>query len=109
MSKEGSAGAPLPGLGRQRISPLGGSALHAVKSVGAHYKYNCHNCDNCLNPPEDGRHARRTQVAQHHHPIEQSGVTVRLGLRCEASCAAKPPTRSPDTAHTALSTFCIGR
>ncbi len=110
ISKEGSAGGPFSaGPPQGELAPSGGSALHAVKSVGAHYKYNCHNCDNCLNPPEvwDGTDAARKLLSTIYRIQQSSGMSFGAGHVMDI-VRGKTTDKVTQYGHTALSTFGIG-
>ncbi len=95
-----AAGPPQGGL-----TPLGGSALHEVKSVGA----TCGNCDNCLNPPAlwDGTDAARKLLSTIYRIQQSSGMSFGAGHVMDI-VRGKATDKVAQHGHTALSTYGLG-
>jgi len=84
---------------------LGGSAVHEVTSVGA----NCHNCDNCLNPPAlwDATEAARKMLSCIYRVQQASGISFGAGHIMDI-LRGKTTDKMAQYGHDKLSTFGIG-
>ena len=89
------------------LAPSGGSAAHAVASVGA--RYNCRNCDNCLNPPDiwDGTDAARKLLSTIYRVQQTSGMHFGAGHLMDI-VRGKVTQKLTQHDHAKLSTFGIG-
>ena len=88
--------------------PAGGSETHAVGSLGA-IRYNCKNCDNCLNPPDiwDGTDAARKLLSTIYRVQQTSGMHFGAGHLMDI-VRGKVTDKVTQHDHTSLSTFSIG-
>jgi len=95
-----AAGPPQGGL-----APSGGSAPHAVGSVGA----TCMNCDNCINPPDvwDGTDAARKLLSTIYRIQQSSGMSFGAGQVMDI-VRGKTTEKVTQHGHAALSTFGVG-
>ena len=101
-SEQFAAGSP-----EAEFTPSGGSATHAVASMGA--RYNCKNCDNCLNPPDiwDGTDAARKLLSTIYRVQQTSGMHFGAGHLMDI-VRGKVTEKITQHHHTTLSTFGIG-
>ncbi len=102
------AGGQFPaGPPQGELTPSGGSEPHAVGSVGV--KYNCNNCDNCLNPPDiwDGTDAARKLLSTIYRVQQTSGMHFGAGHLMDV-VRGKVTEKVTQHDHTTLSTFGIG-
>jgi ATP-dependent DNA helicase RecQ len=99
-ASERSDGPPLASS-----APSGGSALHAVKSVGA----SCGNCDNCLSPPAvwDATDAARKMLSCIYRVQQASGISFGAGHLMDI-LRGKTSEKMTQYSHEKLSTFGIG-
>ncbi len=89
------------------LAPSGSSAAHAVASVGA--RYNCKNCDNCLQPPDiwDGTDAARKLLSTIYRVQQTSGMHFGTGHLMDI-VRGKVTEKVTQYGHASLSTFGIG-
>ena len=89
------------------LTPSGGRELHEVKSAGA--RYNCKNCDNCLNPPDiwDGTDAARKLLSTIYRVQQTNGMHFGAGHLMDI-VRGKTTEKVTQHAHASLSTFGIG-
>ncbi len=94
-------------LGGSEHGPLGGQAGHEIPTVGA--RYNCKNCDNCLNPPDiwDGTDAARKLLSTIYRVQQTSGMHFGAGHLMDI-VRGKTTEKVIQHDHTTLSTFGIG-
>ena len=94
-----------PPLGK--LAPSGGSAVREATSVGA--KYQCGNCDNCLNPPNlwDGTDAARKLLSTIYRVQQHSGISFGAGHIMDI-LRGKKTEKVAQFGHEAISTFGIG-
>jgi ATP-dependent DNA helicase RecQ len=85
--------------------PLGGQRGHAVPSVGA----TCHNCDNCLLPPQvwDGTDAARKLLSTIYRVQQASGISFGSGHIMDI-LRGKATEKVKQFGHEQVSTFGIG-
>jgi ATP-dependent DNA helicase RecQ len=96
-------------LNKLEIEPItGGSALHAVKSVGVN-NYFCGNCDNCLFPPAvwDATEAARKMLSCIYRVHQASGISFGAGHLMDI-LRGKTTEKVLQYGHERLSTFGIG-
>ncbi|WP_332777607.1 RecQ family ATP-dependent DNA helicase [Polaromonas sp.] len=95
------------GPSRASSAPPGGSAAHAVASVGA--KAYCGNCDNCLQPPAvwDATEAARKMLSCIYRVQQASGISFGAGHLMDI-LRGKPTEKVLQHSHDKLSTFGIG-
>ncbi|MES2942676.1 MAG: RecQ family ATP-dependent DNA helicase [Pseudomonadota bacterium] len=88
-------------------APSGGSAPHAVGSVGV--QYFCGNCDNCLNPPAvwDATEAARKMLSCIYRVQQASGISFGAGHIMDI-LRGKQTEKVAQFHHDKLSTFGIG-
>ena len=88
-------------------APSGGSAPHAVGSVGA--QYFCGNCDNCLQPPAvwDATEAARKMLSCIYRVQQASGISFGAGHIMDI-LRGKQTEKMDQFGHDKLSTFGIG-
>jgi ATP-dependent DNA helicase RecQ len=100
-------GSPAAGPPQGGDGPLGGQRGHTVPSVGA--RYQCRNCDNCLNPPQvwDGTDAARKLLSTIYRIQQSSGMSFGAGHVMDI-LRGKTTEKVTQYGHTALSTFGIG-
>ena len=79
----------------------------AAKSVGA--RYNCQNCDNCLNPPDiwDGTDAARKLLSTIYRIQQSNGMSFGAGHVMDI-LRGKTTEKVTQHGHTALSSFGLG-
>ena len=94
-----------PPLGK--LAPSEGSAVREATSVGA--KYQCGNCDNCLNPPNlwDGTDAARKLLSTIYRVQQHSGISFGAGHIMDI-LRGKKTEKVAQFGHEAISTFGIG-
>ena len=94
-------------LGGSEHGPLGGQAGHEIPTVGA--RYNCKNCDNCLNPPDiwDGTDAARKLLSTIYRVQQTSGMHFGAGHLMDI-VRGKTTEKVIQHDHSMLSTFGIG-
>ena len=94
-------------LGESEHGPLGGQGGHEVPTMGA--RYNCKNCDNCLNPPDiwDGTDAARKLLSTIYRVQQTSGMHFGAGHLMDI-VRGKTTEKVIQHDHTTLSTFGIG-
>ena len=97
-----SAGPP-----QGKLAPSGGSAVHAVTSVGA--TFGCMNCDNCLFPAQvwDGTDAARKLLSTIYRVQQSSGITFGAGHIMDI-VRGKSTEKVAQHGHRNISTFGIG-
>jgi ATP-dependent DNA helicase RecQ len=88
-------------------APSGGSAPHAVGSVGA--SYFCGNCDNCISPPAvwDATDAARKMLSCIYRVQQASGISFGAGHLMDI-LRGKATEKVLQHSHDKLSTFGIG-
>jgi ATP-dependent DNA helicase RecQ len=101
----GKVTADAPGRPKLGTAPLGGSAAHEMASVGA----TCHNCDNCLQPPEvwDATDAARKLLSTVYRLHQTSGVSFGAGHTMDI-VRGKSTDKVLQRGHEAVSTFGLG-
>ena len=107
FGEEYGSAPPADGPPQGGDDPLGGQRGHAVPSVGA--RYQCRNCDNCLNPPEvwDGTDAARKLLSTIYRIQQSSGMSFGAGHVMDI-VRGKTTEKVTQHGHTSLSTFGIG-
>ena len=101
----GEATADAPGRPKPGTAPSGGSAAHEMASVGAI----CHNCDNCLQPPEvwDATDAARKLLSTVYRLQQSSGVSFGAGHTMDI-VRGKRTEKVLQRGHETVSTFGLG-
>ena len=85
----------------------GDSEKSEVKGVGV--RYNCQNCDNCINPPDiwDGTDAARKLLSTIYRIQQSNGMSFGAGHVMDI-LRGKTTEKVTQHGHTALSTFGLG-
>ncbi len=97
-------------FGEQRLASTtaesGGKGPHGPVSVSP---YRCHNCDNCLNPPDvwDGTDAARKLLSTVYRIQQSSGMSFGAGHVMDI-VRGKTTEKVTQHGHTTLTTFGIG-
>jgi ATP-dependent DNA helicase RecQ len=94
-------------VAKPKLVPSGGSAVREATSVGA--KYQCGNCDNCLNPPNlwDGTDVARKLLSTIYRVQQHSGISFGAGHIMDI-LRGKKTEKVTQFGHEAISTFGIG-
>ena len=94
---------PAPGRPKAASAPSGGSAPHAVGSVGAHF---CGNCDNCLSPPQtwDASEIARKLLSTIYRLRQASGFAFGAGHVMDV-LRGRETEKTKQYGHERISTF----